>query len=122
MNGSGLPKFPVSWERRVPGSASESPAGISEVGSEVLGSLSRQCGFSGEYTLSVRSKSKGPETLRWVCSMGKVCGGYGACHRGREDGLWDKPKNVEPEAWCHEARAELGKMLFHSKPFQEFKK
>lgn len=54
--------------------------------------------------------------------MGKVCGGYGACHRGREDGLWDKPKNVEPEAWCHEARAELGKMLFHSKPFQEFKK
>jgi hypothetical protein len=27
--------------------------------------------FSGKYLLSVTSKSKGPETLRWVCGMGK---------------------------------------------------
>jgi hypothetical protein len=31
-------------------------------------------------------------------------------------------RNVETEAWCHEARVELGKLLFHSKPFWELEK
>lgn len=31
-------------------------------------------------------------------------------------------RDVETEAWCHEVRAELGKMPLHSKPFREFKK